>query len=126
MVGQERDAGVLGAGLSHGKKGSASRDAVVGKMTPKFTNPAHRHGPRSGFLEAEPEGLGGGVRHRRGQGQGPSQGVVPAEVWPWPDSRGTLEHHLHYRVAPIPADSWLPPVEGSVASQGCPSLDEVA
>ena len=59
-------------------------------------------------------------------GLGSSQGVVPAEVWPWPDPRGTLEHHLHYRVAPIPADSWLPPVEGSVASQGCPSLDEVA
>ena len=40
VVGQVRDAGVLGAGLSHGKKGSASRDAVVRKMTLKFTNPA--------------------------------------------------------------------------------------
>ena len=62
---------------------------------------------------------------RRGQGQGPSQGVVPGEVWPQPDPRGTLEHHLH-RVAPISTSYWLPPVEGSGASQGCPSLGEVA
>ena len=40
VVGQVRDAGVLGDGLSYGKKGSASRDAVVRKMTLKFTNPA--------------------------------------------------------------------------------------
>ena len=43
-----------------------------------------------------------------------------------PDPRGTLEHHLHYRVAPISAGYWLPPVEGSGASQGCASLGEVA
>ena len=30
----------LGGGLSHGKKGNASRDTVVGKMTLKFANPA--------------------------------------------------------------------------------------
>ena len=40
MVRQARGAGVLGAGLSYRKKGSASRDTVVGKMTPKFMNPA--------------------------------------------------------------------------------------
>lgn len=40
VVRQARGAGVLGAGLSYRKKGSASRDTVVGKMTPKFMNPA--------------------------------------------------------------------------------------
>jgi len=52
--------------------------------------------------------------------------VVPGEVWPRPDPWGALEHHLHYRVAPISAGYWLPPVEGSGASQGCASLGEVA
>lgn len=40
VVRQVRDAGVLRAGLGHGKKGSASRDTVMGKTTPKFANPA--------------------------------------------------------------------------------------
>lgn len=44
--------------LAMGKKGS-SRDAVVGKMTPKFTNPAIGMVPGQGFQEAEPEGWEG-------------------------------------------------------------------
>lgn len=49
VVRQVRDAGVLGADLSHGKKGSASRDTVVGKRTAKFVNPAIGMVPRQNF-----------------------------------------------------------------------------